>query len=226
MDTAERGGPAVAVGGLRWVVLAVVGVAVVLVASSDALYGLVVRGLEAVAAIIAVRPVLGALLFVVASGVSAMLAFVSSAVLVPVAVYAWGKTVCMVLLWLGWIFGGLAAYGVGRSLGRPVVARLVPAATRARLEDRLSRRTPFGVVLLFQLALPSEVPGYLLGMVRYGLGRYLAVLALAELPWAVGTTWLGAGFLERQVPLVLLLGGAGLAITALLLRVLRRWLAR
>jgi uncharacterized membrane protein YdjX (TVP38/TMEM64 family) len=145
---------------------------------------------------------------------------------VPVAVYTWGKAVCMLLLWLGWILGGLAAYGVGRSLGLPVVAQLVPAALRVRLEDRLSRQTPFGMVLLFQLALPSEVPGYLLGLARYGLGRYLLILALAELPWAVGTTWLGAGFLARQVPLVLLLGAAGAALTLLLLQILRRRLAR
>jgi hypothetical protein len=46
--------------------------------------------------------VLGAVVFVLLSAVSAMLAFFSSALLVPAAVFAWGNTLAVGLLWLGY----------------------------------------------------------------------------------------------------------------------------
>lgn len=193
-----------------------------LAASSDLLYSTLMRVLAAAAQLIAEHPVPGAGLFVVLAAASAMLAFFSSAVLVPVALYTWGKLACMLLLWVGWTLGGIAAYGIGHTPGRSVVKRVLPSATLSRYEDRVSQRTPFVLVWLFQLALPSEVPGYLLGLARYPFGRYLAALLLAELPWAVGTVYLGASFLDRHLLVFLGLGIAGALAMALLLRLLHR----
>lgn len=67
-----------------------------------------------------------------------------------------------------------------------------------RYKPLLDKQPSFGSVLLFQLALPSEIPGYLLGLARYPLPRYLAALMLAELPYAVGTVLLGIGFVNRD----------------------------
>lgn len=154
----------------------------------------------------------GAAVLVVAfAALSAMLAFLSSAVVVPFAVYTWGTTEAFLLLWSGWLLGGAASYGVGRFLGRPVVSWLASSSLLARYEERISRRTPFTLVLLFQLALPSEVPGYLLGLVRYAFGRYLLALGLTELPYAIGTVYLGVGVLQRRALLVLTVG-AGVAL--------------
>ena len=61
-------------------------------------------------------------LFVALAALSAMIAFVSSSVLIPVAVHAWGPWACAALLWAGWFLGGLAAYAIGRfwpASGRP-----------------------------------------------------------------------------------------------------------
>lgn len=193
-----------------------------LVGTSDDLHQALLEVLDAASKLIAERPFLGAVLFVALSALSAMLAFVSSAVLVPVALYTWGETVCAVLLWLGWILGGATAYTLGRWLGRPVVRWLLPTETLDRYEDRLSTDTPFGLIVLLQLALPSEVPGYLLGLVRYPFWRYLLALALAELPYAVGTVYLGESFLERRLILLLALGAAGAVFMFLAVRTLQR----
>lgn len=193
-----------------------------LVGTSDDLHRALLEVLAEASKLIAERPVLGAVLFVLLSALSAMLAFVSSAVLVPVALYAWGETVCAALLWLGWILGGATAYTLGRWLGRPVVRWLLPSETLDRYEDRLSTATPFGLIVLLQLALPSEVPGYLLGLVRYPFWRYLLALALAELPYAVGTVYLGESFLERRLVLLLALGAAGGVLMFLAVRTLHR----
>lgn len=162
---------------------------------------------------IAARPAAGAALFVVFAALSGMLAFFSSAVIVPVAVHAWGPERSAVLLWLGWVAGAALTYAIGRFLGRPVVERLAPKGVIARYVDKASRDTPFGLVVLFQLAMPSEVPGYLLGLVRYSFLRYIAVVAAAELPYAIGTVVLGESFVERRALPFLLLGAlaAGLS---------------
>ncbi|HLA40789.1 MAG TPA: VTT domain-containing protein, partial [Candidatus Glassbacteria bacterium] len=115
------------------------------------------------------------------------------------------------LLWVGWIVGGVFAYTISRYLGRPVVKALGPGPAFERYENRISRHASFGLVLLFQLAVPSEVPGYLLGLAGYKFWKYLVALALAELPYAVATIYLGASFLERRM---YQLAGVGLAAAA------------
>ena len=198
----------------RGLLLALLCVALAFAAASDTVHAELVRLLAHVQTIILNHPVGGATLFFVLAALSAMLAFFSSAVIVPVGVYAWGKFVCLLLLWGGWLVGGLCAYAIGRVLGRPVVAALTSAGTLERYQQRISRNAPFGLVLLFQLAMPSEVPGYLLGLARYNAAKYAAALAIAELPFAVGTIYLGASFLNRQIPLLLGLGALGIGFSA------------
>ena len=71
---------------------------------------------------------------------------------------------------------------------------------------------PFWLVLLLQLALPSEIPGYVLGLARYSFPRYLLALSLAELPYTVATVYLGTAFLERRGAVIL---AAGLSVALL-----------
>lgn len=193
-----------------------------LVAASERLHGLIVDLLHWVEPVMSMRPVLGAALFVVLAALSAMLAFFSSAIIVPAGVMVWGRALTMFLLWLGWILGGVGAYTVARYLGRPAVQRLASEKLIERYEKFLSPRTHWGFVLLFQTALPSEIPGYLLGLTRYPMWKYLGVLAVAELPYAVATVYLGESFLERRTTLLIVAGAAMAAFSYWVLRMLRR----
>jgi uncharacterized membrane protein YdjX (TVP38/TMEM64 family) len=56
------------------------------------------------------------------------------------------------------------------------------------------------------MALPSEVPGYLLGLVRYRFAKFVTALSLAELPFALATIYLGASFIERRALVFLAVG--------------------
>jgi len=151
-------------------------------------------------------PVWGALLFVLLAGASAMLAFVSIAPLVPLAVYVWGAPFSLLLLWLGWILGGAVAYAIARYLGRPVVGWLTTRAPLHRIERLVHPGIPFHFILLFQLALPSEIPGYVLGLAGYPFARFILALALAELPYTVATVYLGVGFVNASAVMVLAIG--------------------
>jgi uncharacterized membrane protein YdjX (TVP38/TMEM64 family) len=193
-----------------------------LLASSDAVHSALIAVIARVTVVVAQHPVAGAVLFVALAAMSAMLAFYSSAPLVPVAVYAWGEPTSVLLLWVGWVAGGAASYAVGRSVGRPLVRLLARRIVRFPSDAGISERTPFTLVLLFQLALPSEVPGYVLGVAGYRFSKYLLALALAELPFAAGTVYLGASFLEGRALALVLVGAAGALVSALAFHALRK----
>jgi uncharacterized membrane protein YdjX (TVP38/TMEM64 family) len=197
------------------VALLVIAAALAVAASSDTLHRWLLGYLSVAEEIIRSRPTLGVVLFVLIAGLSAMFVFVSSAVIVPVGVYVWGNSTSVALLWLGWMIGGACAYAIGRFLGRPVVAALSRGSKLESYEKWISQRTPFTVALMFQLATPSEIPGYLFGLLRYRFLKYLCVLAIAELPYAVATVYLGAGFVERRVSFLVLVGAAVAALSGL-----------
>jgi len=196
---------------------------VALVVTSDVLHGALMNLLALTERAIAANPVAGGFCFVGFAALSGAVAFFSSAVVVPVAVHAWGPVPTVLLLWIGWILGGAATYALGRYLGRPLVARVARGGL-ARYERVITRDTPFGLVALFQLAAPSEVPGYLLGLVRYSFPRYLVVVAAGELPYAIGTVILGDSFLERRLLPFLLLGALAVSLSAWAYARLRRQL--
>jgi len=210
----------------RVIVIILLAAGLALVTSFAQLHAWLISLLPAAQAIIRERAVLGVVVFVVFAALSAMLAFVSSAVIVPVGVYVWGKAASMLLLWVGWILGGVTAYTLSRYFGRAVVQVLLPQPLIERYENLIPRRAPFGFVLLLQLALPSEVPGYLLGLMRYHFWRYIAAVALAELPYAVATVYLGAGFIERRTYLLIGVGVAVALFAGLALHALHRQIAK
>ena len=205
---------------LLGVIIAVAGFITV----SDVLHSKSEEIITASEAFISSFPLLGILLFVLLAMISAMLAFFSSAILVPIGVYTWGSAGCFFLLWAGWLLGGITSFCIGRYLGRSVTAKLIGEARVAQFETQLSRHAKFFHILLFQAAVPSEVPGYLLGILGYRFWLFLLALAIVELPYALGTVYLGEKFLERDIVLFLLIGSGGILICAIAYHFYRRHL--
>jgi uncharacterized membrane protein YdjX (TVP38/TMEM64 family) len=166
------------------------------------------------------HPVAGAMVFMAAAGLSAMLVFVSSVVLVPVGVQAWGATGCAILLWIAWFGGGVIAYSIGRHLGRPVVERFVPPEKLARYEALIPARRSFWTAVTIQLALQSDVAGYLFGLLAFPASTSLGAVLLVELLYAVATVFLGVAFVRGQS--LFLLAFAALVAVVLVWRMIRR----
>ncbi len=209
----------------RAVTLGLAAVLLGVVVAVGPLHRAFVAWLAGAGSIFAGHPVGGAIVMIVLSAASAMLAFFSSAVLLPAALQTWSEPVCAGLLWFGWIVGGAVAYLIARYLGRPALRLLTSSRALGRYETFITTRTPFRLVLLFQLAVPSEIPGYLFGLARYPFLKFIGALALAELPYALATVYAGSAFMQRRlIPLVLLM-----ALVAVLgvgaFRVLRRRIA-
>ena len=194
----------------------------VIAASSRQIHGWLVALLPTAETIIRDRPVVGVTVFILFAAASAMLAFVSSAVIVPVGVYVWGTGISIVLLLVGWVLGGVCAYAIGRYLGRPAVQALTPMPVLDRYADRFSRTAPFSLVLLLQAAMPSEVPGYLLGLARYDFRKYLVALTLTELPYSAATVYIGEGFIERRIWVLIGVGAVLVVFSGWMLHLLQR----
>ena len=107
-------------------------------------------------------------------------------------------------------------------LGRAAAATIVGDDRIAAWEGQVSSRTRFIHVLFFQAVVPSEVPGYVLGVLRYRVLFYLAALGITELPYAVATVYLGDSFLKGESGVFILLGIAAITLAAFVVQIHRR----
>jgi uncharacterized membrane protein YdjX (TVP38/TMEM64 family) len=194
----------------------------VLVATAVAATGPLHRAILSVIAkaepVVQEHPVAGAVVYVLLSAISAIVFFFSTAVITPVAIEAFGPFAAFSLLWLGWIIGGMAAYAIGRHFGRPVVSWFVDPARIRDYERRAKRLVSFRHVLLFQLTVPSEIPGYVLGLAGCRFRTFVIAMALGELPFAIGAVYLGESFLERNYFLLLAIGITAIAFSWVMFR--------
>ena len=206
----------------RAVVVVLICASVALLLSVDEVYEGLQRALSAAEPLIAGHPYLGAFVFVLLAAISAILAFFSSALLLPAAVFAWGDAVTLGLLWLGWLLGGMCTYALGRGLRRPQGKASQTSSQFDFYLKRVPGEVTFALVLLLYLALPSEIPGYLCGYLGVRLRTYFAALALAELPYAVGAVLLGDGVVNRNIGWLVAFGLVGAALSLYALRVLHK----
>jgi uncharacterized membrane protein YdjX (TVP38/TMEM64 family) len=167
------------------------------------------------------HPVLGAGVFFLLSVGSAILAFASSVVIVPAASEAWGKPATLALLWSGWMTGALLTYAIGH-YARPLLHRLVDREDLERYQKITSKRMKLWAATLVCLAVPSELPGYLFGALRYPLVKFLVAIGVAEAVYATGVVLAGDSLVEAK-PTVLVATGLGMVTVAVVASyVLRR----
>ena len=114
------------------------------------------------------------------------------------------------------------SYAVGRYLGRGVAGLLVGAETLEHWERELRDRSHVTHLVLFQLAMPSEILGYVLGIVRYSFLTYIGVLSLTEIPYALAIVYLGESFLAGDAVRFVVVGVVAIAVRAGLYFWLRR----
>jgi uncharacterized membrane protein YdjX (TVP38/TMEM64 family) len=170
------------------------------------------------------HPVTGAAVFFLFAAISAMLALTSSAVLVAPANLVWGKLITFLRLWGGWIAGAIAAFGIG-SVARPLLARLGYQKKLNEYQQFVSRRMKFWTTVLFCIAVPSEIPGYLLGGLRYPFWKFLGAIAIAESIYAFGVVIAGQSLLKAR-PLTLLFTVTTLIVIGVVARKLLRSLQK
>lgn len=156
-------------------------------------------------------PIWGAVIFFFASACSVLFLFLSSVLLVPSAVLAWGKWLTFLILLLGWLCGWMATYAIGRFFrDRTFVEKKL--SEQHIKKSFLSRELPFSFVLIVISSLPAEIVGYALGAARYPFRSFFLALALVEIPFAYLIVFIGESFFRENVGLLIGLMALLLAI--------------
>lgn len=192
------------------------------VARSDTLHHALLDILSVAEDLMREYPRSGMAVFLVLAAFSSMLTFFSSMALIPVGVYVWGPVTTLILLWIGGFAGGAGGYWIARTLGRRIVKRLFPEAPLRRYEQAFGAKAKWTTILLFRLALQSEMPSYVLGLVRYPFARYVPIMILGEAPYVFLVVYLGETFLERNAGVFALVLILALVLTVVAFRALKR----
>lgn len=148
-------------------------------------------------------PVLGAIVFFLASAASVLFLFLSSVLLVPSAVLAWGKWLTFLILAAGWLCGWMATYAVGRFFRDQAFVEKRLNEQHLNHSSFLSGKLPFSFVLIVISSLPAEFTGYALGALRYPFRYFLLALMLVEIPFAFLLVFIGESFFLENLGLLI-----------------------
>lgn len=135
------------------------------------------------------NPFWAEVIFIVLAALSAMLSPFSSVPLVPAAILLWGNSLTAFLLLSGWLIGGSLTYLIGYFAGYPLVNQISSFEKIKYYQEKLSKKTEFLLILFFRFAMPAEIPGYVLGIVRYNFSKYFLATFLAEALFALITVY-------------------------------------
>ena len=143
-------------------------------------------------------PLTGSMIFFVLAALSAVISPFTSAPLIPAAVAIFGGFLTFWLIWVGWIFGGIISYFLGRYAARPIVINLFTSKKINSYQKKLTRKTNFFLILLFRIAVPAEIPGPILGALKYSPLKFILATAIAELPYAIAAICAGSALITGQ----------------------------
>ncbi len=154
-------------------------------------------------------------IFVALAVLSVMLISFSSIWLVPIATTLWGNPLTFAILLVGWLLGSIFSYLIGKYAGYPIVRKIISEEKINNYSNVLARtRESFNLIILSRFVLPSEIPGYLLGIARYPFFKYLLATTISEIPYAFVTVYFIDAALRKDI-IVLLIWGAIWIIAAL-----------
>jgi len=181
-----------------WIFLALLAL---LLISSITLQGYFLDWIKDIEQFVKDHPVLGSLAFVGLSALVSMLSLFSSAPLVPIAVLVFGNALTLVLLLAGYMIGDVIAYYLGYTTRHLSLENFLHLEKIDYYRKKLSNGAQFSLVLLFRIALPAEIAGYPMGIIRYSFGKYMLAAFIGELIFAAITVYASDALLQKNLAL-------------------------
>lgn len=130
--------------------------------------------------------------------------------------YLYGVARGTLYSWLGVQLGSALAMGIGRWLGRPLVARLVGAERLERWDHLARRRGPAFFLLVFLLPfLPDDLVCFVVGLSPLSIPYMLLLAGIGRLPGLMVASWVGANATHPPAEVWAGMIGGGLALTYL-----------
>lgn len=107
--------------------------------------------------------------------------------------YLYGLWLGTLYSMLGLLLGRALAMALGRWCGRRLVERLADAEQLARWDERIARRGPLFLFLVFLFPfLPDDLVCFLIGLSPLSIPRMLVLAGLGGLPGVFVSCWVGA----------------------------------
>ena len=144
----------------------------------------------------------GAMAPLIYIGLAALSVMLSPFSIVPfsiIAISIWGKLLALVYVMIGSLLGASIAYVIGAQAIHRVMKFVVPADQIRRYTEVINEKSSFLLVALFFLAMPVEVPAYVLGAGRYTYWKFILAATIAYLPFELLAIYAGDAFLHRDV---------------------------
>ena len=144
-------------------------------------------------------------LLIILQALQVILAPIPGQALGLVSGYLFGPIMGTAYSMIGLLLGSLAAIGLARLFGRPLVERLVPSEALAQV-DRFAEEGGIWLLLLIFLLpfLPDDAACFLAGLSPLPISYLIIVTAIGRLPGALVAALAGAG-LSRLAPLQVLI---------------------
>ncbi|OGM90629.1 hypothetical protein A3A20_00740 [Candidatus Wolfebacteria bacterium RIFCSPLOWO2_01_FULL_45_19] len=168
------------------------------------------------------QPVSGIIIFFFLTILSAMFFFLSSIFAVPIAVSIWGAFVTMIFILSSWILGAIFSYIIGRFAGRPVLRHFVSKTKLDYYHRMFSENSGLLSVFLLRFTIPSEIPGYTLGILRFNFAKYMLVTILAEIPYAFVIVYAFEAILRKDPVILGAIVGAWLLAVIILIKLIHK----
>ncbi len=123
----------------------------------------------------------------------------------------------MVVSLIGGLTGAIAAYAIGRWLGRALVERLLPSASLAAADRLMARYGSWAVVLERWIpGIPGDPMSYLSGLTRLPPLTFLALTTIGLVPANLVTAFVGTE-VAGDIPIVYWIGGWTVALATWLI---------
>jgi uncharacterized membrane protein YdjX (TVP38/TMEM64 family) len=107
--------------------------------------------------------------------------------------YLFGTWMGVLYSLIGVMLGSGIILALTRHWGRPLAARLVPAAQLEKLDYLVERRgEPFFFLIFLLPFLPDDLTCFAIGLTRLSIGRMLVWITLGRLPGLIVASWMGA----------------------------------
>jgi uncharacterized membrane protein YdjX (TVP38/TMEM64 family) len=130
---------------------------------------------------------------VLLQAVQVLLAPIPGQVIGLVSGYLFGAVRGALYSILGTAFGSLVAFGLARALGRPLVERIIPTHTLARLDGSARRRGLLFFVLVFLLPfLPDDLICFAAGLTPIPIPALMLAVLAGRPPGIIVSAWVGA----------------------------------
>jgi uncharacterized membrane protein YdjX (TVP38/TMEM64 family) len=126
--------------------------------------------------------------------------------------YVFGAWLGLVYSIIGIMLGSAFDFGFARTVGRPVVLKLLGERTLERVDHALTTyRGKSALFLLFLLpGMPKDAMSYGAGLMKMSLGEFVAISGLARLPALLFSTMIGDQLYDRDyttVAVIVVVGG-------------------